>query len=50
MEARADPGGRTGEYSYPSVIQAEDGKIHVIYTWNRVRIKHVVLDPAALER
>ena len=39
-----------GEYSYPSVIQAEDGKIHVIYTWNRVRIKHVVLDPAALER
>lgn len=39
-----------GEYSYPSVIQAEDGKIHVICTWNRVRIKHVVLDPAALER
>ncbi|MGA8204126.1 MAG: sialidase family protein [Woeseiaceae bacterium] len=37
------------QFSYPSVIQARDGKVHIVYTWHRRRIKHVVLDPARLE-
>jgi len=36
------------QYSYPSVIQTADGMVHVVYTWRRQRIKHVVIDPAKL--
>ena len=32
-----------GEYSYPAIIQDEEGLVHVTYTWQRERIKHVVL-------
>jgi predicted neuraminidase len=37
-----------GEYSYPAVIQSADGHVHVTYTWKRLRIRHVVIDPARL--
>jgi predicted neuraminidase len=33
-----------GEYSYPSVFQAPDGMIHIIYTFRRYSIKHVEMN------
>lgn len=36
------------QYSYPSIIQTSDGLVHIVYTWHRERIKHVVVDPAKL--
>lgn len=37
------------QYSYPSIIQASDGMLHVVYTWRRLKIKHVKIDPSQLE-
>jgi len=37
-----------GEFSYPAIIQAADGKVHVTSTWNRKKIAHAVIDPAGL--
>lgn len=34
-----------GEYSYPSLLVAGDGRVHLVYTWNHERIAHVVLEP-----
>ena len=37
------------EFSYPAIIQADDGLVHMTYTWKRQRIKRVVVDPAKIE-
>lgn len=35
-------------YAYPAVIQADDGMVHITYTYDRRLIRHVVIDPARL--
>jgi predicted neuraminidase len=36
------------EFSYPYLLQARDGKIHLVYTWKRKAIKHVAFNAAWL--
>ncbi len=45
---RRDLESAPGEYSYPAIIQAADGRVHIVYTHCRTHIQHVVLDPADL--
>lgn len=37
-----------GEYSYPAIVQASDGRVHVTYTWQRRRIAHAIVEPSDL--
>ncbi|HEV2719745.1 MAG TPA: sialidase family protein [Thermoanaerobaculia bacterium] len=34
------------EYSYPYLITTSDGRYHVVYTWQRTRIRHVTFNAA----
>jgi alpha-L-fucosidase len=34
---------KSGEFSYPAIIQAKDGTVHLSYTYNREKIKYIHL-------
>lgn len=36
------------EYSYPTMILADDGMVHIVYTWNRRTVNYVILDPSKI--
>ncbi|MET0510000.1 MAG: sialidase family protein [Burkholderiaceae bacterium] len=38
------------EYSYPWLLRAADGTYHVLFTWNRERIRHVEFNQTWLDR
>jgi predicted neuraminidase len=42
----SEPG---AEFSYPYLIQAGDGRVHLVYTWKRKAIKHAAFNPAWLD-
>ena len=37
------------EFSYPFLLQARSGEIHLVYTWNRAFTKHVTFNQAWLD-
>lgn len=39
----------TEEFSYPYMIRDRGGRIHLVYTWRRKRIKHVVFNEAWID-
>lgn len=39
-----------GDFSYPSLLQAPDGILHLVYAWNRTRIKHVFFNLSWIDR
>ncbi len=36
------------EFSYPAIIQTDDGLVHITYTWKRQKARHAVIDPTKL--
>jgi predicted neuraminidase len=40
FSSRVDLETQPGEYSYPSIIQASDGALHIVATYQRRRIQH----------
>ncbi len=37
------------EFSYPYLLQTRDGVMHLVYTWNRTRIKYIRFDHASVQ-
>lgn len=49
VEAASEQDDKNAEFSYPSLLQARDGSIHLAYTWRRQGIRHLSFNRAWLE-
>jgi predicted neuraminidase len=38
----------SSQFSYPAIIQGRDGLVHIVHTWKRKTIGHVVINPYLL--
>ncbi|MCX6356569.1 MAG: exo-alpha-sialidase [Candidatus Aureabacteria bacterium] len=45
----AEEEGETRGFSYPFIVRSDDGIYHLLYTWHRKRIKHVIFNEAWLQ-
>lgn len=36
------------QYSYPAIICDKDGFVHISYTWRRLKVKYMMIDPSKL--
>ncbi|MFV2057365.1 MAG: exo-alpha-sialidase, partial [Thiohalomonadales bacterium] len=48
IESAPPPSGE--RYAYPYLIRDSNGMIHLFYTWNRKRIRHVTFNSSWIER
>ena len=46
LESETDTPEKEFEFSYPSLVQDNAGDIHLVYTWNQKRIRHMRFNPA----
>ena len=44
-----ETGAPPNEFSYPYLMQSSTGEYHLLYTWNRTKIRHIVFNDAWLE-
>ncbi len=44
-----EPGSDDFEFSYPSLVMSSEGIVHLVYTWNQKRIRHLQFNQAWLE-
>jgi predicted neuraminidase len=38
------------QFSYPWMLRTSDGVFHLLYTWNRTRIKHIEFNQSWLDQ
>lgn len=48
-DASRESGRRDARYSYPWLVAGEDGLIHLLYTWHKQRIRHLLFNRAWLD-
>jgi predicted neuraminidase len=51
LEQQQDPNDvNRYQFSYPWILRAADGDFHLLYSWNRTRIKHIEFNQSWLEQ